>query len=97
MSVTSGKKFVVFDYLYEGTDERPLTVSEGGTVESTGALAVHEDPSDENQIGYFTLRARVRVFKTGPFITGTEDTDTVLPNGETVTVKHLKFEQEQRF
>lgn len=56
----SGKRFVIFEYLFEGSDETPLEVSKDGSVDESDVYTVHDekikhtDETEEDQIGIFT-------------------------------------------
>lgn len=95
-----GKKFIIYEYMYLGRDDTPLTVDETGKVEKGSVLTVrgeevsHVDDTDTNQMGYFVSRGRVSVIKTGPFVTGTTEFNIKLPNGQTQTVKRLSFDKQ---
>ena len=47
------KRFVIFEYLYEGEDQELIEVDADGNPVPGNTVAEHADSTDENQIGYF--------------------------------------------
>ena len=56
------KRFVIFEYLYEGDDQELIEVDADGNPVPGDTVAEHADSTDENQIGYF-LDIHTNVFQ----------------------------------
>ncbi|MBQ8982029.1 MAG: VaFE repeat-containing surface-anchored protein [Lachnospiraceae bacterium] len=56
------KRFVIFEYLYEGNDQELIEVDAAGNPVPGNTVAEHADSTDENQIGYF-LDIHTNVFQ----------------------------------
>ncbi|MBP3238385.1 MAG: VaFE repeat-containing surface-anchored protein [Lachnospiraceae bacterium] len=81
----AGTKFVVFEYLYDGTETTNVTVNDNVIDESKvakdndGVLIKHTDTSDKNQIGFFPSLSTDAADK----VSGEKQ----VPAGTTVTVR----------